>query len=248
MPKGVASILAAIAFMLFIPVWVMADDRFCQYSDLGFSFSIPNDWTEVSAGEIARLQSLFQNKPVQCIDAYQPSANGAVVRYPYLLVELIHYSRNQTPVEISEDDLKLVAAKLSGTDLEKLVPATNQVSVSSAGSATYQVNPPGCQWTSTVNVQGVGQANVWSLCRLGSDEAIQLCVYSRPGDESVIQPAMQSISGSFNFAAGRVAVVKPSMSIWDSASLGGIGGAVLGAIGYMLRKKRSTTSGPTPKP
>jgi hypothetical protein len=237
-----------LGLILASPLSASAEDRYCQFPDLGFSFSIPSDWTEVSQANLDKLQRQFQDNPaaqsINCVDAYQPTDHGQDLKYPYLLVEVIKYANNATLAEVSEEELKQMAAKFSGTDITKLVAAEHLGDLAANSTATYQENPPGVQWTNVLKNETVGEVQIWCTCRLGTDKVVQICIYGGSGDAAIMQPAIQTVSKTL------YVVSTPSLktsSLWNGVLGAAVVGGISGIVIY-LRKKGDKTPPPESPP
>jgi hypothetical protein len=235
-------LLAVLALCLAVLFAYRTEAKFCPSPDLGYSFTVPDDWDEVDHSIVLRLQQQIDAKTpgdlIKCVEAYQPKSHGQALQFPYVLVELVKYPKGQLVHSITEKELKDTASQLSGANAEKLVRAEGGPQLDGGISITYQTSPPGVDW-STIMKDPAGDVRAQVISRLGREHVVQLCMYDGASDWNRFAPDAQSISTSFSLDAAHSATLNDD-SIWNNLLPMVIIGAIVGLVGYLraTRKKR----------
>jgi hypothetical protein len=204
----------------------------------GFAITLPNDWTEVSAGEVKafseRASSSVNTPQRQTYEyAYQHISEHTGLEFPYILVQVANTGAVPEEEVIRQtSQMEIIAKKI----IEDTKKNGSILTEAEANHATYDRERRVMRILSHVDVPGFGKIDGISALFLTSRGALTFHCYNRKADFDSTREVFESMLASVKLADNLVYQPPPTRSSFFSNVIGyGVIGACVGLVVGLLK-------------
>jgi hypothetical protein len=190
-------------------VCLAGSKRLFQSEANGYSIAIPDGWVKIPDEILAeRFKFLFStgSKAVYSFEmAYQQSSSGQWFEYPYVLVQVMTYSKMGLNRQIYKSEFKKIISGLTGLDMDDVInehisdDAKGFVSGGAIGEVSLDQENNLYVVGLEMNVDGVGRIQGQGAGHFGQYSIIQVNFYDLKSNWNLTTAERELIQESFKF-------------------------------------------------
>jgi|GEM_PF-6047709 len=218
--------------------------------ELGYSFRIPDGWCEIPKPVVQRFQQALIKPGVKpdfiVCAAYEPATHANYFDLPYILVQQSPYAEGVERMTISEDDLIIATAEISGSAAGAVQSARKDMTPEASKllnnmqyqGAKYSTQPPAISFGAIISTPD-GQLHCGAKLLIGRHRRVALDFYASVNDPKDYSSAQQEAIDSFQLEPNeQIAFGSGAKSLFDNVIPAAITGAILAVVGSLFGRSR----------
>jgi hypothetical protein len=230
---------------------------------VGYLLRVPEGWRQIPAEAMQQSQAVLTKPGASApkfIAAYEPESHTSHFQYPYVMVQVHDYGNGLSLSAISRSEVEQLVKSLTGTGAQRLKEnladdVAKLMTDPSIESPAVTTTPPGFVMGMRMSVAG-SPIRGRTLALFGRTNVVFLHFYAKESELATQAPAMEEFAAGFRRTPAQTVTLGSRTLTTGGRPVGGGGfdwskvgsraligaaiGAMVGAFGWLSKRKKKT--------